>query len=317
VTRSLTLYRTDGRQSTATGKGHLTTEGRQDQWAAWLAERRHGGDAELLRRQLQHLAPIRDQVLANAALAAGQRVLDVGCGDGLIAFAAAEAVGPTGQVIFSDVSADLLDRCRELATQRGLLDCCQFVHAPARDLSPIPDQAVDAVTLRSVLIYEPDKAAALAEFHRVLRPGGRLSLFEPINRFTFPEPADRFYGYDITPVADLVAKLKDVYDAIQPPTSDPMLDFDERDLLALAEQAGFGEVHAQLTIDIRPPEPLPLHALLNSSGNPRIPTIAEAMRQVLTAEEAERLTAHLRPLVEQGRGERRTAVIYLWALRSK
>jgi arsenite methyltransferase len=166
------------------------------------------------------LALIRDQVLANAALAAGPRVLDVGCGDGLIAFAVAEAVGPTGQVIFSDVSADLLNRCRELATQRGLLERCQFVQASASDLSPIPDQAVDAVTLRSVLIYEPDKAAAFAEFHRVLRPGGRLSLFEPINRFTFPEPAGRFYGYDVAPVADLVAKLKQVYDAIQPPGSD-------------------------------------------------------------------------------------------------
>lgn len=293
----------------------MTTKGRRDPWAAWLAERRHGGDPELLRRQLEFLAPIRDQVVANAALAAGYRVLDVGCGDGLIAFAA-EGVGPTGQVIFSDVSSDLLDRCRELARQRGLLDHCQFVRAPARDLSPIADQAVDAVALRSVLIYETDKAAAFAEFHRVLRPGGRLSLFEPINRFASPEPPDRFHGYDVAPVADLVARLKQHYDAIQPPDSDPMHDFDERDLVTLAEQTRFVEVHAQLTIDIRPPEPLPWDAMLNSSGNPRIPTLAEAMRQALTVEEVDRLTAHLRSLVEQGRGQRRTATAYLWGLRA-
>src|SRR5262245_48208660 len=54
-------------------------------------------------------------------------------------------------------------------------------------------------------------------------------------------------------------------------------------------------------------EPLSLDAMLNSSGNPRIPTPAEAMRQTLTVEEVDSLTAHLRPLVEQGRGERRTA----------
>jgi arsenite methyltransferase len=95
-----------------------------------------------------------------------------------------------------------------------------------------------------------------------------------------------------------------------------MLDFDERDLLTRAESAGFGEVHARLAIDIRPPEPLPWDGMLNSSGNPRVPTVAEAMRRVLTAEEAERLAAHLRPLVEQGRGRRRTAAAYLWALRS-
>jgi SAM-dependent methyltransferase len=129
-----------------------------DQWAAWLLQRRHGGDPELLRQQLEGLAPLRDKVIANAHIAAGRTVLDVGCGDGLIAFAAAEAVGPTGQVIFSDISSDLLDRCRDLAEQRGLLDRCRFVQAPASDLSRIGNEAVDAVTLRSVLIYEPDKA---------------------------------------------------------------------------------------------------------------------------------------------------------------
>jgi ubiquinone/menaquinone biosynthesis C-methylase UbiE len=292
------------------------TDARHDQWAAWLAERRHGGDPEQLRRQLEFLAPVRDQVIANAALAVGYRVLDVGYGDGLIAFAAAESVGATGQVIFSDVSADLLERCRELATQRGLQNRCQFVQAPASDLSPIPDQAVDAVTLRSVLIYEPNKAAAFAEFHRVLRPGGRLSLFEPINRLAHAEPPERFHGYDVGPVADLAVKLKEVYDAIQPPNSDPMLDFDERDLVTLAEQAGFDEVHLQLIIDIRRPEPLPWEVALASSPNPRIPTLSEAMHQALTPEQTDRLTNHLRPLVEHGRGQQRTAVAYLWALQS-
>ena len=81
--------------------------------------RRRPGTA---RHHLEALAPIRDQVIANAALAPGHTVLDVGCGDGLIAFAAAEAVGPTENVIFSDVSSELLERCRELAAQRGLLD---------------------------------------------------------------------------------------------------------------------------------------------------------------------------------------------------
>lgn len=294
----------------------MTTKSRQDQWAAWLAERRHGGDPEQLRRELEFLAPILAQVIANAALTPGASVLDVGCGDGLIGFAAAEAVGPNGRVIFSDVSSDLLDRCRELATQRGLLQRCRFVQAPATDLSPIEDEAVDAITLRSVLIYEPDKAAAFAEFYRVLRPQGRLSLFEPINRFTFPEPADRFHGYDVGPVTGLAAKVREVYDAIQPPGSDPMLDFDERDLVALAERAGFAEVHLQLLIDIHHPEPRLWRVMLNSSGNPRIPTLAEAMRQALTPEEATRLTAHLRPLVEQGHGQRRMAVSYLCALRS-
>jgi len=293
----------------------MTTEAGRDQWAAWLAERRHAGDPEEFRRQLEFLAPIRDRVLANAALAPGKRVLDVGCGDGLIAFAAAEAVGPSGSVIFSDVSADLLNRCQAMAADAGLLDRSRFVQAPARDLSPIEDATVDAVTLRSVLIYEADKASAFAEFRRVLRPGGRLSLFEPVNRFAFPEPPDRFSGYDVAAVIDLAATVKAVYETIQPPGSDPMLDFDERDLVAQAERAGFEEVHLHLEIDINHLEPRPWDVALNSSGNPRIPTLAEAMDQALTPGETERLTAHLRPLVEQGDGWRRMAVAYLWAVR--
>jgi arsenite methyltransferase len=288
----------------------LAAKPQRDQWAEWIAERRHGGDPELLRQELEGLAPVRDKVIANARVAAGHTVLDVGCGDGLIAFAAAEAVGPTGTVIFSDISADLLERCRELAAQRGLLDQCQFLRAPAGNLSGIGDEAVDAVTLRSVLIYEADKAAAFAEFYRVLRPHGRVSLFEPINRLS-----NLFDGYDFGPVAELAAKVREVYEAIQPADSDPMRNFDERDLVSFTERAGFEELHLELTIDVRPSPPRPWTAVVNVAANPRVPTLGEAMRQVLTAEEADRMSAHLQPLVEQGHGTRRLAVCYLSARR--
>lgn len=293
----------------------MTSQRSQDRWADWLADRRHGGESEQLRRALDFLIPIRDQIIHNAALSPGQRILDVGCGDGLIGFGAADAVGPTGQVIFSDISADLLERCSELATEAGISDRCRFVQAPARDLTPIADQHVDAVTLRSVLIYERDKADSFAEFHRVLRPGGQLSLFEPINRFGGPASPNRFAGYDTTPVADLVANLRELYDTIQPPGSDPMVDFDEHDLVAFAEHAGFNEVHLRLHVDIHPVEARPWQTVLNSSPNPRVPTLAEAMSQTLTAEGAARLSNHLRPLIERGQGEQRMAVAYLWARR--
>ncbi|MGO9032851.1 methyltransferase domain-containing protein [Mycobacterium sp.] len=228
----------------------------------------------------------------------------------MIAFAAGEAVGPTGKVIFSDVSSELLERCRELATQRGLLDRCRFVQAPASDLLGIDDESVDAVMLRSVLIYEPDKAAAFAEFYRVLHPGGRLSLFEPINHLSKP-----FGGYDFGPVTELAAKVRKVYEAIQPAESDPMRNFDERDLLALAERAGFEELHLQLTIDVRRTPPCPWTATLHIAANPRLPTLAEAMRQAPNPEEADHLSTHLQPLVERGHGKQRIAVCYLSAPR--
>lgn len=290
------------------------TKTQQDQWAAWLLKRRHGDDPAELQRALDYLAPIRDRVVAGAGLVNGDTVLDVGCGDGLIAFAAAELVGPSGAVIFSDVSNDLLQHCRELATDAGLVDHCRFVRAPASDLAPIADASVDAVTLRSVLIYEPDKVSSFAEFYRTLRPGGHLSLFEPINRFA-RQHLDRLFGCEVGPVTDLAARVQTVYNALQPPDTDPMLDFDERDLLRLVEQAGFTEIHLQFHADIGRQEPMPWEAALRRSGNPRIPTLGEAMHQSLNPEEITRLTACLRPQFENGTRQRLMAFTYLTAQR--
>jgi hypothetical protein len=61
------------------------------------------------------------------------------------------------------------------------------------------------------------------------------------------------------------------------------------------------------------PEPRSWDGFLNSSGNPKIPTFAEAMEQVLSPEEAARFVAHTRPRVEQGLGRWRMATAYLWA----
>lgn len=303
-----------GRWRLLGGREVAVTKTQQDQWAAWLSKRRHGDDPAELQRALDYLAPIRDRVVAGAGLGDGDTVLDVGCGDGLIAFAAAELVRPSGTVIFSDISDDLLQRCRDLATDTGLVDRCRFVRAPASDLAPIADASVDAVTLRSVLIYESNKASSFAEFYRVLRPGGRLSLFEPINRFALQRP-NRLFGCELGPVTDLAAKVQAVYDAFQPPDTDPMFDFDERDLLRLVEQAAFTEIHLELHADIGRQEPTPWETALRSSGNPRIPTLGEAMHQALSPEEITRLTAHLRPQFESGTRQRRMAFTYLTAQR--
>src|SRR5439155_1732817 len=82
-----------------------------------------------------------------------------------------------------DISQDLLDFCRETADALGLSERCSFVKAPAHELAGVADQIVDVVTTRSVLIYVAEKERAFREFFRVLRPGGRVSLFEPINSF--------------------------------------------------------------------------------------------------------------------------------------
>jgi len=286
-----------------------------NEWAEWLLRRRCGGDPAELRRMLDFLEPVRDRVLDHAAVAEGETLLDVGTGDGLIAFGALGRVGERGRVIFSDVSQELLDHARTLAGEAGVLDRCRFVRVAAEDLAGIEDGSVDVVTTRSVLIYVADKGRAFAEFFRVLRPGGRISLFEPINRFGYEENPGRFWGYDVGPVAEIAAKVRAVYRARQPLDADPMMDFDERDLLALAARAGFGERHLEFRADVEPPEPRPWETFAAMAFNPRIPTLAEAMAEALTPAEAARFAAHLRPLVERGEGAFPKALAYLWAVK--
>jgi hypothetical protein len=117
----------------------------------------------------------------------------------------------------------------------------------------------------------------------------------------------------MTPVRDLHERIHDLYRALQPP-DDPMLDFDERDLVDLADRIGFREVRVEYRAEIAPPKYLSKwETFIRSSGNPKIPTLEEAMRQLLTPEQIERYTNYVRPLVESGAGRGRNAFAYLWA----
>jgi arsenite methyltransferase len=288
-----------------------------DRWHRWLLDVRFGGDAATREKDLTgFLYPVRDTVLGKARLAPGETVLDVGTGDGLIAFGALEQLGPAGRVIFSDVSQDLLDHCRAVASAEGMLGRCSFVLASADDLAAVPDASVDVVTTRSVLIYVKDKAQAMREFYRVLKPGGRMSLFEPINVLMSLADPDLFSGYDVTPVSALAAKVRAFYESLQPRGVDPMIDFDDRDLVKHAQAAGFPEIDLELRVSVKRRKlPVPWGRFIRSSGNPLVPPFGEVLDQTLSPAEAAEFTQHLRPLVETGTGLERRALAYLIAVK--
>lgn len=286
-----------------------------DKWAQWLLTRRDGNSACLRARNASELAAFRDGVLDGAGLAADDVVLDVGCGTGLIGFGALDRLGPDGHVIFSDVSLDVLDECRRTASGDGR---CSFVAASADDLAGIADASVDVVTTRSVLIYSDRKAAAFAEFFRVLRPGGRISLFEPINRFAMRLRPDDLFGMGNSPVNDLIAKVSDVYRGTTEETTRPMMDFDERDLLDWAVTAGFEavELDYRAQVDV-PADPIgDWETLKRVAPNPLVPTYGEAIAAALTDDERERLDTYMTALAAAGTPTRRTmATAFLRARR--
>lgn len=105
------------------------------------------------------------------ALKAGDHVLDIGAGTGRLTEFAAGLVGPTGRVI----GIDPLEYRIAIARLRQS-ETLTFETGRAEDLSRFGDREFDAVYLNSVLHWIEDKAQALKEIDRVLKPGGRLGL---------------------------------------------------------------------------------------------------------------------------------------------
>ena len=121
-----------------------------------------------------HLADAQYALLELASPAVGERVLDVACGTGLVAFEAATAVGPSGNVLGVDLSDRMVDaaerRARDLRSSN-----CRFSRMDAEGLA-LPDASFDVALCALGLMYMPDPERALREMSRVLRPGGRMSL---------------------------------------------------------------------------------------------------------------------------------------------
>jgi ubiquinone/menaquinone biosynthesis C-methylase UbiE len=110
------------------------------------------------------------RLVERLALEKGARVLDVGCGTGRLAHWIAERVGIIGAV----TGIDPLEERIHVARSRG--GTVRFEVGQAEDLGAFEDASFDAVCMSSVLHWVSDKAKALAEVRRVLRPGGRLGV---------------------------------------------------------------------------------------------------------------------------------------------
>jgi arsenite methyltransferase len=221
-----------------------------------------GRSADERARLGRQLSQIRDRVLAGATLCPGQDVLDLGAGTGLLASAALTEVAPDGRVIAVDRSRAALAEISVAGWSR--------LHRIVGDAHRIPLAccSVDAVLTRSVLIYVDDLVAALGEIARVLRPGGRLSVCEPIN-------SRRRHNADLVGITAEQLAAIDVL-RVRSSTAAPTMAFDENRLTSAVIGAGLtmASLHVEQVTD-RLGDHDTVDAYLHRRPHPGAPTPVE------------------------------------------
>ena len=278
-----------------------------DVWSDWLLHRRHGNDPEYGRVVQTAVGRYADRVLDKVPLAGAMTLIDVGSGEGLVAFRAIERAGTTLKVTLTDISASMLHHAESVARERNVRDQCTFVECSADRLQGIPDPSADVVTTRASLAYVSDKQAAFREIHRVLKPGGHFSIAEPILQ------DDAFYTRALrnrvtagSHGSDQFFTLLHRWKAAQFPDTEEkcaasvLTNFSERDLFNLARNAGFPQTHLQLHMDGIPALTTSWEVFLDTSPHPWAPSLRRILAEQFTPEERTFFEKILRPTVESG-----------------
>lgn len=176
------------------------------------------------------VAGVTQRLLELSAPRPGERVLELACGPGGVGLAAADLVGPDGEVVVSDVVAEMTSVASARAAARGLRNV-----TPRRlDLEEIdePDASYDVVLCREGLMFASDPDRAAREIRRVLRPGGRAAI-----AVWGPRERNPWLGLVMTAVSEQLGR------PIPPPGfPGPFALQDAQDLALLLSRAGLAAV---------------------------------------------------------------------------
>ena len=289
-----------------------------DVWSEWLLHRRHADDPAYDVAVQNSVARFAENVLDDAHIAPGMTLLDIGSGEGLLAFRAIERFGAL-HVILTDVSAPMLRHAERVAAERNVLGQCRFLRLSADNLAGIPDGCIDVVVARAAIAYVRDKPAAFREFHRVLKPGGFISIAEPILQdeafltCVLRTRVEAEAGAARDPFLHLLHRWK----AAQFPDTEaacadsPLVNFSERNLINFANAAGFAEIHLRLHIDTMPSLITTWPVFLGVSPHPWAPSLAAILEERFSPDERAFFEQMVRPTVESGKAVTTDRVAYL------
>lgn len=275
----------------------------EDIWSEWLKIRRFGGDAVYQKIALDHLKKLASKIIEKAKIYENSIVLDIGTGDGLIGLVALSKLGPNGKLIFSDISEAALTIPKSIFKKNEIQSpSVEFLIASIDNLSAIPDNSIDRVVMRAVLLYVENKQGAFNEIFRILRKGGIAVLMEPINQRTSELRNNLFRGYrlDRDPLLKIKSLLEKVDKELKVQNPQSLLHYTEHDLVNFILNAGFEDVELEYSL-IRTSK-----AFFNSSKtffdvapNPHAITLRDAMRKVLNSAEYKTVETVLEEVIKQ------------------
>jgi demethylmenaquinone methyltransferase/2-methoxy-6-polyprenyl-1,4-benzoquinol methylase len=166
----------------------------------------------------------------------GQVILDLAGGTGDLARAFARIVGERGRVVLADINAAMLEHGRRRLVDAGIAGNVELAQVDAEAL-PFADNSFDRVAIAFGLRNVTGKEAALAEMHRVLKPGGKVLILEFSRPASAIKPAYDLYSFKVLPLlGKLVARDPDSYQYL---AESIRMHPDQETLLGMMRDAGF------------------------------------------------------------------------------